>query len=320
MSSEKTPDRNIHNRFLIAGILGSIFSSITWISEQEAVMRISPLTATALGPLLGSLVLAPYALRYRNLPSPKEILDLWKPFAVVILWRNIIGSFLFISALVMTSSSKVMFLTKIEPYVVILLHWILYHEKVARKELILLLVHIAGAMLLSTGGAFSLSIEQLGDLLVFLGVLGNSLMYRPAKILADAWGSAIVSTLGGFISGVILLPFAILLCPQDFTTQAPKIVGYLYLFVSVILYYVLSSTLWFYSLRGLKPWLNSALRCVGPVVAAPIAWLLFQKPLTEPQICGAIIVILTSALLVHSAGSNSKEAPTNAHPETVGTP
>lgn len=242
----------------------------------------------------------PFVVRYRKFPSRHELFSQWKPFLLVLFLRNIFGFLVFTWALLMTSSAKVMFLTKVEPYLVLFLHWLLYNERIPRNDLLLLLVHVLGAILLSTGGEFHLQIEQMGDLLVFLGILANSLMYRPGKILADAWGASTVTVLSGFAAGLLLLPFAIFFQSADFAWTASHQIGFSYLLLTVVIYYVISSTLWFYSLQGVAAWLNSALRCVGPVVAAPLAYFLFGKTLTFSQLLGASIVILTSLLLLRS--------------------
>lgn len=303
MSEEKKHDSR--QKFLLAGVLGSVLSSIAWVTEQEAITRLSALTVAAVAPLVASLLMAPFTLRYHTLPSRESFRRMAGPFLVVLLLRNIFGSLVFTAALVMTSSAKVMFLTKIEPYLVLFLHWVFYKERVPQRDLMLLLVHVFGAIILSTGGEFRLHIEQVGDVLVLLGILGNALTYRPGKQLAEALGPAVMATIGSFLAGILLLPFALYWHSEDFLMSAEHTVGFSYLLLTVVIFYIISSTLWFYSLQGVDAWLNSALRCVGPVVAAPIAWFAFGKVLTGSQAIGAAIVILTSLLLVRSSGKSA---------------
>jgi probable blue pigment (indigoidine) exporter len=56
-------------------------------------------------------------------------------------------------------------------------------------------------------------------------------------------------------------------------------------------------TLWYWALERLDGWLVSALRAVGPVLAAPVAWIFFEQKLSPLQILGAAIVLLTAFLL-----------------------
>lgn len=288
--------------FLLSGILGSVLSSIAWVTEQESVVRLSPLTVASVAPLLAGIAMAPFALRYHRIPSKEVLRRYAKQFIAVMLVRNIFGILIFTSALLMTSSAKVMFLTKVEPYIVLFIHWVFYHERIPGRDLLLLLVHVFGAIILSTGGTFNFQIEQIGDVLVLLGILGNALMYRPGKQLAEEWGSGFTNTVGSFLTGVLLLPFALLWHFEDFALDPVRMTGFLWLLVTVLIFYIISSTLWYYSLKGMEPWLSSALRCIGPVVAAPIAWMYFDKPLGLTQLLGATIVVLTSMLLVRSSG------------------
>ncbi len=313
--------RTLHGKFLLAGILGSVFSSIAWITEQETLRYLSPLTVAAVAPLVAGILMAPYALRYHRVPTRDEIRRLQMPFLAVLLMRNIFGVLIFTSALTMTSSAKVMFLTKIEPYVVLFLHWLLYKERVPSRDMALLVVHVIGAVILSTGGEFRIHVEQLGDILVLIGIVANALMYRPGRMLAEAWGAGFVTTIGSLLAGILLLPFALYFHLDDFSLHGEHLTGYCYLFFTVIIFYIISTTLWFYSLKGIEPWLNSALRCVGPVVAAPIAWYFFAKPLTVAQIFGAFLVVLTSALLVKRARNKSPESePESVESEVTATP
>jgi drug/metabolite transporter (DMT)-like permease len=95
----------------------------------------------------------------RSLPSLAEIRLLWRPFLFVSLIRNVICFLTFDYALLCTSSAKVMFLTKMEPYLVLGLHAALYSERIARGDLLLLFIHVGGAILLLAGANLSVSFE-----------------------------------------------------------------------------------------------------------------------------------------------------------------
>jgi drug/metabolite transporter (DMT)-like permease len=76
------------------------------------------------------------------------------------------------------------------------------------------------------------------------------------------------------------------------------LIGWYYALATVVVFYVLSSGLWFFSLKEVPAWLASALRCVGPVIAAPIAWIVFDQRLTTLQMFGALTVVGTSLWMV----------------------
>ncbi len=64
-----------------------------------------------------------------------------------------------------------------------------------------------------------------------------------------------------------------------------------------VLFYIFAISLLYASLDGIEGWLSSALRATGPLVAAPIAFIFFGESLGPVQMFGALIVLLTSALI-----------------------
>jgi drug/metabolite transporter (DMT)-like permease len=86
--------------------------------------------------------------------------------------------------------------------------------------------------------------------------------------------------------------------PDSYLGTSEHVVGWYYTLATVAVFYVLSTALWFFSLKEVPAWLASALRCVGPVIAAPIAWLFFNQGLTLLQTCGALVVVATSLWMV----------------------
>jgi drug/metabolite transporter (DMT)-like permease len=260
------------------------------------VAAFSPLFAAVI-----TIILIPLLLKKekRGFPSLTKLRSLWIPFLYVSLVRNVIGFLLFDYSLLYTSSAKVMFLTKMEPYVVLGLHAALYGERIRRGDSFLLLLHIGGAILLSAGSNLSFTFEQWGDLLVILGLLAGASVYKPGKLLSDAFGSMQATVMTSLFSAAVLIPFALIIDGHRvFSPSVDVPLGFSFMLASVLMFYVASTILWFYSLSAVSAWLNSALRCLGPVFAAPIAWLFFDKSLDGIQIVGATIVVGTSIAMI----------------------
>ncbi len=288
----------LHKKYVFAGVFSAIFSSVAWIFEEEAVRSLSPLIVSSFASLCAACLLLPFVYHRLNRELFLKLLRIKNTFIVVVLVRNVIGFLLFLNALLYTSSVKTMFLTKMESYLLLLIHWLVFKEKVSGKEILLLLVHIMGAVLLSSGSDLSLSLEHLGDFLIILGLLASASVYYPGKKIAETLGSMESSMLTNLCSGLLLLPFALYYDFGVLSENESVYHGLYYLFLTTILYYFASTVLWFYSLKGVVHWLNSALRCLGPIFAFPLAYLLFEKTLSSAQILGATIVILTSLLLL----------------------
>lgn len=293
-----------HRKFLFAGIFSSVFSSVAWIFEETAVRNLSPLIVSSFASLFAALLLLPFTYSYLTRENFLKLWQIRKTFLLVVLVRNVIGFLLFLNALLYTSSAKTMFLTKMESYIILLIHWLVFKERVSKREMILLLIHILGAIILSAGDNIRISSEMTGDVLIILGLFASASVYYPGKKISQTIGPLQSTLLTNLCSGLMILPFALYFDFEILTKNEYFNIGIYNLFITALLYYSASTVLWFYSLKGIVHWLNSALRCLGPLIAFPLAWIFFEKTLSIIQILGAIIVILTSLLLV----LNSKKA------------
>lgn len=283
---------------LVAIVSASALSSVGWVLEGQAVARLSPLSVVCVSSLLAGVFLIVMALVWGSL-SFREALRFVTPlFVVFSLLRSAVLSMIFGYCLTLTSSTKIMFLTKIEPYVVLLIQILFHGYRTTSAHLVLLAVHVVGAVLLSTGGSFHLSLDTVGDFLIFVGVVGNAALYAPAQRFSRDMGVFYSNGLSQLLGGIALVPFVWWFSRESFGVSETHIVGWLYLLSTVIVFYVASTSLSFFSLKELPAWLASALRCVGPLIAAPIAWVVFDQPLTPSQTLGALVVIATSMWMV----------------------
>lgn len=212
----------------------------------------------------------------------------------MVILRPLLGQLLLIYGLSLTSGIKAIFFTKTEPYFVLFWHWMIKKEKVKTKYLALLFFHITGAVILSTGGNFISNKPQTRDLLIVLAIGLSSLSYSYGKILTNNIGALASNVITLGIAGIVIFPFALgapLLQPEM------HLKGWFYLLVSVVLFNVIGLTFWLSSLKTLPAWIVSSLRALGPLLGAPVAFLLFRETLNSLQIVGAIIVLLTSFLI-----------------------
>lgn len=283
---------------VLALLAASVLSSLGWVFEGEAVNRLNPLAVICVSLTLGGI--SQLAIAYAVGQRPKSSIasvPLARFLAYSIL-RTAILSTLFAYCLTLTSSSKAMFLTKIEPYIVLLIQILFYGHITTHRHIILLGVHLVGALLLSTGGNFTLSKDLLGDLLIFLGVVIHAALYQPSQHYSHLLGSLFASGISQLIGGILLIPLVLTWAMSAFENTPTNQIGWYYTLLTIVVFYIASTGLWFYSLRAVPTWLASALRCAGPVVAAPFAWILFNQKLSLLQTIGALVVVSTSALMV----------------------
>ncbi len=288
-------DMNLRSGLIFA-IISPLLNSIATILKGVAVKSLGPLAVLSFGSLLGAGILIFYSLLRKQKFSLNNLKDNSKDFFLLILTRPILGDLLFVFGLASTLGIKAIFLTKIEPYFVLFWHWILRKEKVTSSQLILLSIHIGGAVILSTGGNFTgIKNAQIGDLLIILAMGLFSLSYFPAKKVAIKIGATQTNGLMLLVSGLFFLPFVFLFPNSDVFSFFNK--GWTYLVLSTIIFTTVGLTLWFASLKSVKSWIVSALRSLGPIAGLPFAYFLFGEKLSGVQLFGGIIVLSTSFLI-----------------------
>ena len=279
---------------LIAAILSPFFSSVSTIFKSEAARDLSPLVVVSFGGIIGSIILFIIAGFRKEKISKKLIKNNLKDLSFLIVLRFIIGEVVLTYGLVNTTAIKAIFFTKIEPFFVLILAWFVMKEKIKIRQLVLLIIHLFGAILLSTGGLF-LGLHM-GDLLIIFAMFCFAATYISGKKISHNLGSTLGSAIPMGIASLILLPFAIFSSYSDIFSYSSK--GWEYLFIYVILFNVIALTLWYFSLKEVKGWIVSALRYLGPIFGAPVAYFLFGQTLGSIQIVGACIIIATSLFIV----------------------
>jgi len=280
---------------LILAILSPFFSSTSTIFQAQAVKFLNPIIVASIGAILGSLILFFILFLRKEKINLGRIKKNYKEVIIMTVLRPLLGQLLLTFGLSLTTGIKAIFFTKTEPYFVLFWHWFLKKEKIKTSYLVLLAFHIIGAVVLSTGGNLVLNKPQLGDLLIILAMGLFSLSYFYGKTLASNVGSQLSNAITLGIAGIILAPFIFLVKPFPYPTLHPT--GWFYLLVSILLFNVIGLTLWFSSLKTVPAWIVSALRAIGPLAGAPIAYFLFRETITPLQGFGGIMVLLTSFLI-----------------------
>jgi drug/metabolite transporter (DMT)-like permease len=281
---------------LLCAVVSALLSGIATVCLTVATRQMSVLLVTSMSSILGGLVLL---LLLRVLKGSLRLDLLWLQRRLVLriaLLRAVLGALLFVWGVSYTEASKALLFTKMEPYFVLFWGWLLRNERVQRQELLLLVVHIFGAIILSTGGKISaLGTAQVGDLLILGSLCVSGYSYPDAKRLGASVGGALSSASTSLLGGVVILVLALLLNPAE-PWQSPA-QAWLYLSLHALFFFVLSLPLWYIALQQVQGWMVSALRAVGPLAGLPAAYLLLGEVLTAVQVIGALLVLATSAAI-----------------------
>jgi drug/metabolite transporter (DMT)-like permease len=297
------------SRCILFAVLSSFLSSSATILRVQVVHSIHPLVAACIGVLFAGVLTLGFLAVTRNLPSWQSMMDVRRPLMMLTLCRPVASNVIFSFGIVYTSSVEAMFLTKMEPYVVIFWAWLLDRVRPSGNHLLLLLVHIAGAILLSVGHqGLHGEVSWVGDLIIVCAVFMAALSYRYApqvtKSLQPLQTAAVAETIGGLIT----LPLIFFTPPMVFSEEVMK--AWVLLGIHSIMFYIFAISLLYASLQGIEGWLSSALRALGPLVAAPIALIFFGESLTPLQGIGAVTVLVTSALISKRDGKRKKSGAT----------
>jgi len=126
-------------------------------------------------------------------------------------------------------------------------------------------------------------------------MIAFALSYIYGKRTTEVLGAKATNGLSMGIAGIVFLPLALFLAPV--TAWDPLSIGWTYLAADILLFQVVGLTFWYISLKSVRTWMVSALRAIGPLVGAPVAFLLFSEILSPIQILGGFIIIVTSALI-----------------------
>ena len=267
---------------LMAAVLSPFFSSVSTIFKSEAAKDLTPLIVVSFGGIIGSLILFAIAALRKEKISRKLINNNLKDLSLLVILRFMVGELAMTYGLANTSAIKAIFFTKIEPFFVLILAWFILKEKIKAKYLLLLIINLFGAILLSTGGLFL--VPHLGDLLIIFSMFCFAATYISGKRISHSVGSTLGSAIPMGIASLMLFPFAIFSSDQNLFSYSSK--GWEFLLVYVVLFNVLALTLWYYSLKEVKGWIVSALRYLGPILGAPVAYFLFGQTLNFNQIIG----------------------------------
>ena len=282
---------------ILSAILSPILSSVATIFKSGATKALSPLAVASFGTIIGGTLIMIFLIFRKKRPTIKKIKENKKDFFKLILFRGILGEIFIVFGLSMTAAIKAIFFTKIEAYFVLFLSWFLKKEKIKPIHIVLVSANIVGVILLSTAGDFSmLGTSQIGDLFIIIAMAFFACSYFYSQRLSKKIGALTTSSVSQLTGGLFLLPFVLFLIPQ---TEIVSLTGWYYLLSFVLLFNVVGLSLWYFSLKTVKPWIVSALRAIGPLAGAPLAFLMFGDVLNLVQIVGAAIILVSSSAIVY---------------------
>jgi drug/metabolite transporter (DMT)-like permease len=196
-----------------------------------------------------------------------------------------------------TTASAAAFLVNFGIVFVALLSYIALGETFGRRKVIGLVVAILGVYLLTTGGVWVWSWQDLrGDVLVLLsGLFWAGFTVVNKTVVTESETTAIpVTTAVVFLSTWMVLPFAFLLCqlPARLEWHQAGVIAYLAFFCTVLPF-----LFWLAGLRHLTPTVSAAVLLAEPVFASLFAFLLLRETMALSQWFGAALILVAIGLV-----------------------
>ncbi len=202
-----------------------------------------------------------------------------------------------------TSVANSTLLTNFAPIFVTLGARVLFAERISRVFVLGMLLALGGAVML-VGASFNLNVRHLfGDLLAigtalfYAGYLlalaiGTALFYAgyllAVKHLRHSFSSATIMAWSGLVSCPALLLIAV--CSRENLLPATA-GGWWVLIALALISHVGGQTLIAYAFGRLPASFSSVSLLLQPVVAAAVAWLVLNEPLSFPQALGGLVVL-----------------------------
>jgi len=281
---------------IFLSVASSLFSSISVVFAVGAAKMLNPIGVAGFGALIAGLILfAAASVSNKRKISWDMIRKNKRDLAEQSIIRGFIAHALLIVGYSMTQAVKAVFFTKIEPFFVLLWGHLMGKEKLKAKHIFIIIIHLTGVFLLSTGGAITaFSTAQLGDGIIIFAVFLFAYTYYSGARLAKKIGARASVAITNITGGTMNTVLALLFFPLS-TMANPE--GWIYLLAYLLSFHVIALTLWYAALKTAKGWVVSAVRALGPVVGAVTAFMMFGEALTEAQFIGAAVILVTSVLI-----------------------
>ncbi|MDR7032739.1 DMT family transporter [Mesorhizobium sp. BE184] len=269
---------------VLGGVVIALSPILVRLSELGPVATALWRVALAMLPLIAWRAVSDTATGSRQRPgSIKDVVALALPGVMLagdlLTWHVSIH---------LTSVANATLLANIAPIFVVLGGWLLFRTAVTRTFLIGLAVSVAGIAILNGGAASGGQSHVGGDALALVAAAFYAgyilalwrLRSRYSTLTTLLWSSA--------SAAVFILPFTVIFEP---TIWPPTIYAWAILLALAWLCHVCGQGLIIYALALLPASFSSLTLLIQPVVAAGVAWMLLNEPISLLQAIGGVIVI-----------------------------
>ncbi|SCY46008.1 DMT family transporter [Alkaliphilus peptidifermentans] len=249
-----------------------------------------------------------------------DLVQLSKENLLILFFQALMGTFLYrvflLYGLRFTSAGESGIILSTIPAVITLLSWIFLKEKIHSSTILGILLCILGIVVfnfINISTDITLSYRLMGNSLVFIAVLGESLFTLLRKKLSPV-PSPIVSTfMVSFYGFILALPFA-LYEQYHFNFSILTYTHYFAIFYYGAFVTVLSFSLWFAGVSKVSASTAGAYYGIFPVSVFLLSSFILGEPIYFRHIL--VLLLIVSSIILLSKQSTAKTSQIKSHPET----
>ncbi len=211
-------------------------------------------------------------------------------------WKLSLAGFFFTAdiglwhwSIMLTSVANSTLLVNFAPIFVTIGGYLFFKEKVTRVFLVGMMCAIAG-MIILLGDSLIISPEHLrGDMIAIVAAVFYGAYLLTVSRLRSQFSTVTVMAWSGMVSCVLFVPVT-LISGESF--MAGSVSGWLILAGLALISHVGGQSMITYALAHLPAAFGSVGLLLQPVIAAILAWLIFNEALSMLQLAGGIIVLI----------------------------
>jgi len=190
---------------------------------------------------------------------------------------------------VITSVANATLLGNMTPIFVVIGGALLFGERITPLFLLGVVVSIAAASVLVSGGQIDLGVVLFGDGLALFQALNYGVYILLLKRVRRTFSAATIVTWNAVVAAVVLLPLGVFL---DEVVVPLSIAGWAVLVGIALVSHVGAQSCLTYSLAQISASLVAVSMLGIPVVSAAVAWVLLDEPMSVLQIIAGAAVLV----------------------------
>lgn len=215
----------------------------------------------------------------------------------ILLLQSFSGVFLFSICLLygvqFTTASESGIITSTTPLMIGLLAYFILKEKIGRGIWIGIVFAVLGLLVINLTGVKGEergSIPWLGNLLVLLAVVGESLFTILGKQLSERLSSLTIATFVSVFGFILFLPFA-LYEAYHFSFQSASPWDWFYVMYYAIVVTVIAFYLWYYGVSKVSGGISGVFTAVLPVTTLVLSYIILKEQFLWTHLLGIMLVI-----------------------------